>query len=115
MSSKKKVKDNVTPIEGKVLLDPVYKTYILFAADVVHSTAVCTNGRVTIVHGENNSTQLIDTGSGYCLHDISPSGAVTYNLDYAVAADLFAALKIFYHNADKINGEYWTIFQGEKI
>lgn len=112
--AKKKVKDT-TPVEGKVLLDPTYKKYILFAPDVAYSTAICTNGRVTIVHGENHSTQLIDTGSGYCLHDISPSGAVTYNLDYSVTADLFAALKIFYHNADKVNGEYWTVFQGNKI
>lgn len=115
MPSKKKVKDNVTPVEGKVLLDPVYKKYILFAPDVTYSTAICTNGRVTIVHGENSSTQLIDTGNGYCLHDISPKGAVTYNLDYSVTADLFAALKIFYHNADKVNGEYWTVFEGDKI
>lgn len=111
MSSKKKVTGKI-----EVPLPPVRKTYFLLAPDVEHSTATYTDGKVTIVHSESAYVQVIDTGSGYQINDTSPGkGTVTHNIDYALAADLFAALKIFYHNADKINGEYWTIFQGEKI
>ena len=108
MSSKKKVKEPPMPVR---------KTYFLLAPDVEYSsTATYTDGKVTIVHSENAWMQVIDTGSGYQINDTSPvKGTVTYSIDYALAADLFAALKIFYHNADKVNGEYWTIFSGEKL
>jgi len=113
MSSKKKV----TPPEPVFSPEKpaVRKTYFLLAPDVEHSTATYTTDRVTVVHSENAWVQVIDTGSGYQINDTSPrNGTVTHSIDYALAADLFATLKIFYHN-DKINGEYWTIFQGEKI
>lgn len=107
MSSKKKVKEPPMPVR---------KTYFLLAPDVEHSTATYTDGKVTIVHSENAWVQVIDTGSGYQINDTSPrNGTVTHSIDYALAADFFAALKIFYHNADNVNVEYWTIFQGEKI
>lgn len=107
MSSKKKVKEPPMPVR---------KTYFLLAPDVEHSTATYTPDRVTIIHNESSYVQVIDTGSGYQINDTSPiKGTVTHSIDYALAADFFAALKIFYHNDDKLHGEYWTIFQGEKI
>lgn len=110
MSSKSKKKVKEAPALAE------QKSYILFAPDVSYSHATYTDGRVTIVHNENAWVQVIDTGSGYQINDTSPGkGTVTHNIDYALAADLFAALKIFYHNADKRNGEHWTIFQGSKL
>lgn len=111
MSSKKKVTGKI-----EVSLPPERKTYFLSAPDVGHSTATYTSNRVTVVHDESAYVQIIDTGNGYEITDTAPlNGTVTHNIDYALAADLFAALKIFYHNAEKRNGEYWTIIQGEKL
>ena len=111
MSSKKKVTGKI-----EVSLPPEIRTYFLIAPDVGHSSATYTPGRVTIVHNESAWVQVIDTGNGYAITDTTPlNGTVTHNIDYALAADLFAALKIFYHNADKRNGEYWTTFQGSKL
>lgn len=113
MSSKKKVNKLA---EDQVLPNPARKTYFLLAPDVEHSTATYTLDKVTVVHNESAYVQVIDTGSGYQINDNSPGkGMVTHSIDYALAADLFASLKIFYHNAEKYNGEYWTIFQGEKL
>lgn len=101
MSSKKKVEK---------------KEYFLFAKDTWHSSATYHAGRVTIAHNDEAYFEILDHGSGYEITDVSPLGGTKkISLDYSMAADLFAALKIFYHNADKINGEYWTIFQGEKL
>ncbi len=111
--SKKKIKPQELA-EEKVLPDPVCKKYILCSPDVSYSTATYRLDRVAIVHNQG-CVQVIDTGNGYHIHDVNPGGTHTYYLDYAVAADFFAALKIFYYNADKVNGEYWTIFQGEKL
>jgi hypothetical protein len=115
MSRKQKSKVG-KPVEGQVLPDPIRKTYFLLAPDAWHSTATYTGDKVTIVHNEQAYIEVIDTGNGYHITDISPLGGTKkYDLDYSVMADIFAALKIFYHNADKINSEYWTIFQGEKL
>jgi len=114
--SQKKVKQNSKPAEEKTLPDPVCKTYFLLAPDVIDSTATYTKNRVTVVHDEDSYIRVIDNGNGYEITDVSPNGGTKkIDMDYALAADLFAALKIFYHNAGKVNGEYWTIFQGEKL
>jgi hypothetical protein len=114
MSSKKKV----TPPEPVFSPErPVPRlNYFLLAPDVGHSAATYHAGRITIVHSDEAYFQILDHGSGYEITDVSPGGGTKkISVDYSLAADLFASLKIFYHNADKINGEYWTIFQGEKI
>jgi hypothetical protein len=113
MSSKKKITQSV---ETTTTPPPVRKNYFLFSPDTQHSSAVYTQNRVFITHTEYAYVEIIDTGSGYHIKDVSPLGGTKiYDVDYSLAADLFAALKIFYHNADKINGEYWTVFQGNKI
>lgn len=111
MPSKKKVK-----VEEEALPPPVKKTYFLIAPDVIHSAATYTEGRVTIAHNEDSYVTVVDTGNGYHISDTSRvNGTVTYDFDYALAADFFAALKIIYHNSSRLNGEYWTVFEGEKL
>lgn len=111
MPSKKKIK-----VEEKALPPPARKTYFLIAPDAIHSAATYTEGKVIIAHNEDSYVSVIDTGNGYHISDTSRvNGTVTYDLDYALAADFFAALKIIYHNSSRLNGEYWTVFQGEKL
>lgn len=113
MSSKKKVRKSEVET---TTLPPNRVKYWLLSPDSWHSCAVYGDGKVLITHNEHSYLQVIDTKNGYQVTDVSPLGGTkVYNIDYAAMADLFAALKIFYHNADKKNGEYWTIFQGEKI
>lgn len=113
MSSKKKVKEEV---KEEALPPPVKKTYFLIAPDVIHSAATYMDGKVTIAHNEDSYVSVVDTGNGYHISDTSRvNGTVTYDLDYAVMADIFAALKIIYHNSNRLNGEYWTVFSGEKL
>lgn len=111
--AKKKVTQSV---ETTTMTPPVRKNYLLFSSAVTYSGAVYTKDRVFITHTEEAYVEIIDTGSGYHVKDVSPLGGTKiYDLDYSLMADLFAALKIFYHNADKINGEYWTVFEGHKL
>lgn len=91
------------------------KSYFLTSKED-HATACYTTDKVVVTHHEKAHFTIIDNGNGYSITDISPgSGTLTYEMDYAVMADLFAALKILYHNADKEQGEYWTVFCGEKV
>jgi hypothetical protein len=92
------------------------KKYFLFSVDGDKSSAMYTKNVVTITHHERAHFTIADTGSGYEVTDVSPGGGTkTYSFDYSEAADLFASLKIFYHNADRVSGEYWSVFQGEKL
>jgi hypothetical protein len=92
------------------------KKYFLFSVDGGRTLGRFTKDTVTISHHESASFTVVDTGNGYEITDITPVyGTRKYELDYGAMADLFAALKIFYHNADERTGEYWSIYEGEKL
>lgn len=78
-------------------------------------SAVWEKGKVTIHH--TGTTVVTDTGSGYKIVETVPAWKepkVT-EIDYSLMADLFAVMKILYRNESKQNGEYWDVFEGEKL
>jgi hypothetical protein len=114
MAKAKKKKESVT-LEFELPNDKG-KEYILYHLDGLYSTAGYSRDEVVITHTELANFTVTDTGNGYEITDKSAYGGTKkYSIDYGGMADLYAALRIFYHNAGKVHGEYWTVIEGKKI
>lgn len=92
------------------------KNYFLFSGDGDSSSAKFTKGNVTITHHETASFTITDTENGYEIVEKSPGGGTKkYSIDYGTMADLIAAFRIFRHDNHKLYGDYWTVYEGEKL
>lgn len=101
-----------------MLMSQEVKKYFFFNGDIGEPViATWTEGNVTIRYSDTIETVITDTGEGYAIAETSPAWkeAKITLLDYSLTADIFAALKIFNQNSDSGEGEYWTVFQGEKL
>ena len=92
------------------------KNYFLFSGDGGGSSAKLTKNTVTITHHETAYFTITDTGNGYEIVEKSPGGGTKkYSIDYGTMADLIAAFRIFRHDNHKLYGDYWTVYEGEKL
>lgn len=92
-------------------------TYFLFNSDLGEPTKATFIGNTFTIYYHNNITVSIeDTGEGYLVIDTSPGSKVKKVLiDYSLMSDLATAMKIFAKENGQTEGDYWSIYKGEKI